>query len=618
MSFKTKTLLFVSVSLGIFAFLFGLFFYWQQNQKLHEAQQAYFHTVNSTFTKILEKQNKFYEARAKANISSDGVKEAIQYKDRKGLQELSKGRWKTLKSSNQFLFAMNFYLSDGTVLLRMHRSDEFDDNAAIHSIVNSAITTQKALHGFELERDHVAYRSISPVFDQNHYVGALEFISRSDEIFSEMEYISGLKGALFVKTPVDINGSQYRYKGYSLQYSTINNGEIADRLVKNDYNFEVFKQCNVGDKTYLVYSFDINNFEGKCVGKAVFFNDITAIQDDFYKGLVEMYTFLLLLLGVLVVGIHWGFHKIISKLDESIHESQNVHKEMVDYLELIDQNVITSTTDLKGIIISVSSAFCAISGYSKAELMGKNHQIIRHPDTPPLFYRSMWATLSNGGIWRGEIKNLKKNGDYYWVEMTIHPVFDEKKNKTGYTAIRHDITDKKRIEEISITDSLTGVYNRRYFDQIFPRFVSTAKRNNDTVCFYMIDVDYFKLYNDHYGHQAGDVVLIQVAQAIQNILKRSDDYCFRIGGEEFALLIRVTEANGICDFGEKLRQKIEELKIPHENNLTSRFVTISMGQYCEKGMNIDNENMMYKCADDLLYKAKAAGRNQVKCNPVFS
>jgi diguanylate cyclase (GGDEF)-like protein len=165
---------------------------------------------------------------------------------------------------------------------------------------------------------------------------------------------------------------------------------------------------------------------------------------------------------------------------------------------------------------------------------------------------------------------------------------------------------------------LTGVYNRRYFDQIFPRFVSTAKRNNDTVCFYMIDVDYFKLYNDHYGHQAGDVVLIQVAQAIQNILKRTDDYCFRIGGEEFALLIRVTEANGICDFGEKLRQKIEELKIPHENNLTSRFVTISMGQYCEKGMNIDNENMMYKGADDLLYKAKAAGRNQVKCNPVFS
>jgi len=382
MSFKSKTLLFVSFSLAIFALLFGLVFYWQQNQKLHETQQSYFATVNSTFTKILEKQNKFYEARSKANISSEGVKEAVQNKDRKGLQELSKGRWKTLKSSNLFLSQMNFYLSDGTVLLRMHMPDKFDDNAAIRPIVNGAIITQKSLHGFELDKNHLVYRSIAPVFDHDHYLGALEFMSRPDEIFSEMEYISGLKGALFIKMPMDANTSRYYLRGYRLQYSALGNTDILDRMVKSDYNFEVFKQCHIGDKTYMVYSFDVNDFGGKCVGKAVFFNDITSIQHNFYKSLIEMFAFLLFLLSVLVIGINWGFHKIISKLDETIHESESARKKMVNYLELIDQNVVTSTTDLAGTIVSTSSAFCTISGYSQAELIGQNHRIVRHPDMP--------------------------------------------------------------------------------------------------------------------------------------------------------------------------------------------------------------------------------------------
>jgi diguanylate cyclase (GGDEF)-like protein len=173
---------------------------------------------------------------------------------------------------------------------------------------------------------------------------------------------------------------------------------------------------------------------------------------------------------------------------------------------------------------------------------------------------------------------------------------------------------RKWIEEISVTDSLTGIYNRRYFDQIFPKFINTAKRNNDKVCFYMIDVDCFKLYNDHYGHQAGDAVLVKVAQTIRNALKRSDDYCFRIGGEEFALLIRITDVNLICDFGESLRLMVEELKIPHAYNTASPFVTISIGQYCEKGLNIGSEDTIYKLADDLLYGAKESGRNQVKCS----
>lgn len=615
MSSKNKTLLFVVVLLTIFALLFSMVFYWHQNQKLQDAEEAYLRTVNSTFTKILQKQNKFYEARSRANISSDGVKEAIGRKDRKGLQDLSKGRWKTLKSSNEFLSMMNFYLSDGTVLLRMHQPERFDDNvAAARPIINSAITTQKALHGFELEMDHLAYRSISPIFDQNRYIGSLEFTSRPDEIFSDMEYISGLKGALFIKTPSEIKSSVYTMGGYALQYNALGDTALLDKLKQSGYRFELFRHCKLGDKMYAVYSFDMADFEEKSVGKAVFFNDITHIENDFTNNLIEMISFLVLLLILLIVGINLGFHKIISKLDESIRESEIAHKKLLSYVELIDQNVITSTTDLQGTIITTSSAFCVISGYSREELIGQNHRIVRHPDMPASLYEDMWSTLRNNAVWQGEIKNRKKDGGFYWVMATIYPLFDENGTKIGYTAIRHDITDKKMVEIISITDSLTGMYNRRYFDDIFSKVINTAKRNNDYICFYMIDVDHFKPYNDTYGHQEGDTVLIRVAQTIQSSLKRSDDFCFRLGGEEFGVLMRVTDETVICDFGEQLRSMVEALKIPHIRNEVSEFVTISIGQYCDQGVNVASEAEFYKSADDLLYKAKEAGRNQVKCN----
>lgn len=615
MSSKNKTLLFVIILLTIFTFLFSIVLYWHQDKKLEEAEQTYLQTVNTTYHKILKKQNKFYETRSKANISSEGVKEAIGRKDRKALQELSKGRWKTLKSSNEFLSMMNFYLSDGTVLLRMHKPDKFDDNvAAVRPIINNAISTQKPLHGFELETDHLAYRSISPVFDENRYIGALEFTSRPDEIFSDMEYISGLKGALFIKIPAGTKSSAYTIGEYTLQYNSLGDMTLLDSLKQSNYGFDMFRHYKIGDKTYAVYSFDMSDFEGKSVGKAVFFNDITQIKNDFTNSLIEMISFLVFLLILLVIGINWGFHKIISKLDETLKESENAHNKLLNYFDLIDQNVITSTTDLQGNIITASTVFCTVSGYSREELIGQNHRIVRHPDMPASLYEEMWSTLLNDGVWHGEIKNRKKDGGYYWVMATIHPLFDDEGTKIGYTAIRHDITDKKMVEEIAITDSLTGLYNRRYFDDIFARFINTAKRNNDYLCFYMIDVDYFKPYNDTYGHQAGDNVLMMVAKTIQSSLKRSDDYCFRLGGEEFGILIRVTDKTIICDFGEQLCAMVEALKIPHSHNKVSEFVTISIGQYCDQGLNIINDAELYKNTDDLLYKAKQAGRNQVMCN----
>ena len=114
--------------------------------------------------------------------------------------------------------------------------------------------------------------------------------------------------------------------------------------------------------------------------------------------------------------------------------------------KIIDENVISSTTDLNGVIVDASDAFCKISCYAKDELIGKSHNILRHPDMPSSIFEEIWHTLKSGNTWNGEVKNLKKDGGYYWVVATITHRYDSKNNHIGYISVRQDITNKKRFE----------------------------------------------------------------------------------------------------------------------------------------------------------------------------
>ena len=285
-----------------------------------------------------------------------------------------------------------------------------------------------------------------------------------------------------------------------------------------------------------------------------------------------------------------------------------------EYVKLIDKNIITSSTDLNGNITSVSDAFCRISGYSRFEIIGRNHNIIKHPDMDISVFKNMWDTIIEDKVWTGEIKNQKKDKSYYWVNATITPSYDINGKKVGYTAIRQDITDKKIIEIISITDGLTNIFNRRHFNELFPKFINSAKRKNELVCFLIMDIDYFKQYNDTYGHQMGDNVLCSVSLCIKDSLKRANDYCFRLGGEEFGVIFNVERIEQSIMFANTIKQNIENLQIEHSKSEVSEYITVSMGLLCKSANDIDDDNIAYKEADELLYKAKHAGRNHVISN----
>lgn len=124
----------------------------------------------------------------------------------------------------------------------------------------------------------------------------------------------------------------------------------------------------------------------------------------------------------------------------------------LDYFsKILSKNVIYSKTDISGIIVEVSDQFCEISGYTRDELIGNNHSILRHKEMSNKVYKNLWITIKSAKEWNGEIKNLKKNGDAYWVNTNITPEFNSEGLHTGYISIRHDITSEKLYEELSQT-----------------------------------------------------------------------------------------------------------------------------------------------------------------------
>ena len=173
------------------------------------------------------------------------------------------------------------------------------------------------------------------------------------------------------------------------------------------------------------------------------------------------------------------------------------------------------------------------------------------------------------------------------------------------------MTDKKRIERLSLTDVLTGLHNRRSFNETLDIELSRAMRDKKMLGFAMLDIDYFKQYNDHYGHQKGDEVLRAIGQTLKQTLGRSSDFCYRLGGEEFGVIFSNLSATESLNFTEIIRKSIENLAIEHLWGCEGNVVTASFGLLSitpAPGITVDT---IYQKADQALYQAKEGGRNRV-------
>jgi len=288
--------------------------------------------------------------------------------------------------------------------------------------------------------------------------------------------------------------------------------------------------------------------------------------------------------------------RLQSKLSDAYFKIKN-------YAEIINRYVITSSTDRAGHILSTSAALSEVYGFSAEEMKGKRHNIVKHPDTPAETHEDIWRTILQGKTWHGEIKDKAKNGSSFWLNHVITPDFDDSGKIVGFTSVSHDITDKKEIERLSVTDTLTGLNNRRRLDDLFSHEFDRFNRYERQFAMILLDVDHFKQVNDKFGHKVGDKVLIEMGQLLA-LNVRKNDLVGRWGGEEFLLICPETSIDGAIKLAEKIRIIIEDTDFPEVGHVTASFgVTVSIKD--------DNDEDMFIRADKALYGAKREGRNCV-------
>ncbi|GGC66296.1 GGDEF domain-containing protein [Undibacterium terreum] len=222
-----------------------------------------------------------------------------------------------------------------------------------------------------------------------------------------------------------------------------------------------------------------------------------------------------------------------------------------------------------------------------------------------------------------DYRALTKNDGYVWIRDVVHVVRNEQGEVDSLIGFMFDISERKKGEEklvalqkeleaLSFKDSLTGVANRRKFESVLDTEWASARRNGQPLSLIVVDVDFFKQYNDYYGHIRGDECLKQIAQALGLSVTRSRDLVARFGGEEFVLVLPETDAEAVLHVAERCKRKLENLQIPHEASSIGRFVTASMGVGTIRPSPEMESKHFVEAVDKLLYKAKQNGRNRIE------
>jgi len=286
-------------------------------------------------------------------------------------------------------------------------------------------------------------------------------------------------------------------------------------------------------------------------------------------------------------------------------------------------NDVIVLTDLSGARRYVSPAVTAILGWEPQELLGQTHLQIVHPDDVATLEALIKVCREGEPAETLIYRCARKDGSYVWMEASMRLYHDETTwAPIGFVNVVRDVTARKAadeelnrafrlVESLAMQDGLTGIANRRRFEEKMDEEWRRAMRDRSLLSVLMIDVDHFKLYNDLYGHVVGDSCLRQIAMATQQVIHRSSDLFARYGGEEFVVVLPNTDSNGALLVAEQIRRAVESLGLPHSGN-PNGLVTVSIGCATQTLGHDSAPTAPVDAADQALYQAKSAGRNRVE------
>lgn len=427
-------------------------------------------------------------------------------------------------------------------------------------------------------------RIAMPLFENGQFIGMVIVNLLTNNLFASIGTSSAFEHFIIDKDKNYIMhpNSQYSFNKY----------KGIKRELKDDFPD--------GLKGNGVYSYPIRNILQNDDDAMMILKTKNKFEEELIHEKLKTALIVLLLTIILSFIIAMIISKVPIKLQKALLKA---HDKLNDFGSIIDKYIISATTKKDSTIINVSSAFVDVSGYTKEELIGEKMSMIRDPQADKLIFQDLWKTILDGKTWAGEMKNKRKDGKKYWLEQNIIPTLDQNNTIESFVSLGVDITAKKELERLASIDKLTGIYNRRMIDEFIKIEVEVHKRHSYGLSVIMVDIDHFKLVNDTYGHQIGDLVLSQTVELIvQN--SRKSDICGRYGGEEFILICPQTTTESAMILAEKIRLAVKNFTFEQVGHKT-----ISLG-ICTFEDGDDVESLIKK-ADMALYKAKETGRDKL-------
>ncbi len=291
------------------------------------------------------------------------------------------------------------------------------------------------------------------------------------------------------------------------------------------------------------------------------------------------------------------------------NDVERAFSELTTYLQAINAQALVSVSDASGRIVEVNDTFCEVSGYPAGELIGQDHRVVSSGTHQKEFFPTLWATITRGDTWRGEICNRRKNGELYWLDSSIVPLRDAAGAIERYISICIDITERKEAEhrmiKMATHDALTGLPNRALLRDRIEQALAHDRRNHEMAAVLFIDLDDFKTINDSLGHDIGDQLLIEVTQRLRRCV-RDEDTVARQGGDEFIVLLPFLRDAQSADVlaQDLLRACSAPFQILGKELHVSASIGIAI--FPSDGRDVDT---LLKNSDIAMYHAKDRGRN---------
>ncbi|MEA2050874.1 MAG: PAS domain S-box protein [Campylobacterota bacterium] len=382
--------------------------------------------VRKVINFLIDEKKNIYLKRFNGMMTPEVLK-SLENKDRESFYKIVKQHTDRIKKSDNDFWGMHIIFPNNLSFIRVLKPDVPDDiiPKGKKPLIDKVNETKQLLTSFEAGKFGYFFRINIPIFnDKKEYLGVSEFSINIDTFTKFIKQRTGYENRFLVTNK---QNKKFLNKLKQTKDGLYIFGSTYDEKFYTNNNNKVYKYITMklSQSAYLELYVDITSFVNE-------------------KNEFNSYIDLMVLLLSFVTLVVWYFYFKLVKSNKTLQRQSD---ELNTNIEIISQNVIYSKTDTKGNITEVSDAFCEISGYTRDELIGKPHNIVRHEDMPSEIFKELWSYLKAGKSWEGEIKNKRKDGTYYWTLSQVTIEFDQYEEPIGYMSIRHDITSKKDFEK---------------------------------------------------------------------------------------------------------------------------------------------------------------------------